>query len=50
MQRILLMLFRRAVLAGIFAAITRVFGRGTARGTRGVMRGVRTINRFSRRR
>lgn len=50
MSRILSMIFRRTVLAGIFAAITRVFGRGRARGARQAMRGVRTVNRFSRRR
>jgi hypothetical protein len=41
-------MLRSALMAGLFAAIARVFGRSGARNARGMVRGVRTINRFRR--
>ncbi len=50
MSRILSLLFRRTVMAGILAAIAGLFGRSRARGARQAIRGVKTLRRFSRRR
>ena len=50
MGRLLSLVFRRVLMGAVFGVIARIFGRGNARGARGVVRGVRMVNRLSRRR
>ncbi|MGQ0566389.1 MAG: hypothetical protein ACT4OK_15140 [Gemmobacter sp.] len=50
MNQLLSMIVRRLLMRGLFGGITRLFGRGNADTTRRAVRGVRTINRFNRRR
>ena len=48
MSRILTLIFRRALMAGLFAAIARAFGRGGARNARMLARRTRQVSRFTR--
>ena len=48
MIRILTMIVRRTVMAGIFAIIGLLFGRGGARNARTLVRRTRQVSRFTR--